>query len=229
MDRLTAFCLWIAFFIIISIGLYVMIMSIYDAKSGNKKERKQRKSLENTHIKSDIILPVSEQKRFGNKGEKLAQGMIKNVLGSDDHMISNVSISASGRKTEIDCIIVNRYGVFIIEVKNYVGYLVGDETDKNWIKYKTTYPGQIYHKITDNPLNQAKRERMILKDYLRDKGFNVWIEEYVMFIQGNSPIINDRVLEDESDIDRKIHSNTRVPLNDKTVDSIVRLLSGSTK
>ena len=148
MDILTAFCLWIAFFIIISIGLYLTIMSIYDAKSGNKKARKQKKRHEYTHTKSDTFLSVSEQKRFGNKGEKLAQSMIKNVRRSGDYMIPNVSITAGERITEIDCVIINNHGVFVIEVKNYVGYLVGDETDKNWIKYKTTYPGQIYHKIT---------------------------------------------------------------------------------
>lgn len=42
---------------------------------------------------------------------------------------------------------MNQYGIFIIEVKNYSGKLVGTEDDYEWQKYHTTPSGNTYFKM----------------------------------------------------------------------------------
>lgn len=54
--------------------------------------------------------------------------------------------------------VINRYGVFIIEVKNYKGELVGNGDDYEWKKYKTTGAGNTYEKTVKNPIRQVKRQ-----------------------------------------------------------------------
>ena len=67
------------------------------------------------------------ERRAGRRGEMIATDIIKGVLRDGDYLLTNVSISYDGRPAELDNVVVNKYGVFIIEVKNYKGRLCGEE------------------------------------------------------------------------------------------------------
>ena len=67
----------------------------------------------------------SGQKRAGRQGENYVCDLICQVLKEKDLLFSNVSIEIEGKRTELDHIIVNNRGIFIIEVKNYSGSLMG--------------------------------------------------------------------------------------------------------
>ncbi|WP_318011012.1 nuclease-related domain-containing protein [Clostridium sp. FP1] len=36
------------------------------------------------------------------------------------------------KTTQIDHVIVSNYGIFVIETKNYKGWIIGNEFDENW-------------------------------------------------------------------------------------------------
>ena len=55
---------------------------------------------------------------FGRLGEEKAAGIIDGLLKEGDYHLTNVEISFDEMSAEFDNIIVNKYGVFIIEVKN---------------------------------------------------------------------------------------------------------------
>ena len=165
----------------------------------------------------------SPQERAGRQGEYAATNIIKSVLRSGDYLLNNVEISYDGKPAELDNVIVNRYGVFIIEVKNYTGELSGKEDDYEWKKYKNDGYGNIFVKEVRNPIKQVKRQVYILAKYL--DCFGVWVEGYAFFVQGNSPVKSESVLESVKDIDRAIHSFNRNRLNKQTVESIQELLS----
>lgn len=101
-------------------------------------------------------------RRAGRIGEQKAADMICKVLRDDDRLFLNVKISLDDQRTELDNVIVNPHGVFIIEVKNYSGRLEGAETDYEWAKYHTTEVGNIYSKQVKNPIRQVKRQVYIL-------------------------------------------------------------------
>jgi restriction system protein len=46
--------------------------------------------------------------------------------------LNNVTINASNGTTQIDQIIVSKFGVFVIEVKNLKGWIFGDEKAAKW-------------------------------------------------------------------------------------------------
>ena len=96
------------------------------------------------------------QKRAGRYGEKYAASVIKSVLREGDTLLSNVSIAYDGRPAELDCVVVNKNGVFVIEVKNYVGVLFGKENEYEWKKYKKTAAGNVYEKTVKNPIKQQR-------------------------------------------------------------------------
>ena len=180
---------------------------------------------EKPNIKLPPLIFEPPEKRAGRRGEAFAADVIRQVLREDDHLLTNVRISIPEKETELDNVVVNKYGVFIIEVKNYKGELVGNEDDYEWEKYKTTDAGNTYEKTVKNPIRQVKRQIHILAKYLEYYGMDVWVKGYVILLCRNSPVDSELVLGSIADIDRVLHTPDRPRLDKKTVEKIVELLS----
>lgn len=166
-----------------------------------------------------------EERRAGRQGEALAAQIIRQALHEGDHLFTNVSIEYDGRPAELDNVIVNRYGVFIIEVKNYKGNIIGNEDDYEWRKYKTTSAGNTFEKTVKNPIKQVKRQTYILAHYLEYNGALVWIKGYAMLLNGNSPVESEYMLNGTADVERAIHTMDRRLLDEETVERIAAILS----
>lgn len=168
-----------------------------------------------------------EIRRAGIIGEQKCTKMIINVLRCSDILFTNVSLTYDGKSAELDNVIVNEYGVFIIEVKNYSGELVGREDEREWVKYKTTNVGNTYEKVVKNPIKQVNREIYILAKYLEQRGSRIWVEGYAFLVQGNSPVKSERILLTSADIDRAIHTPRRNGLSAYQVNTIADILKRS--
>ena len=165
------------------------------------------------------------QKKAGRYGERVAIHLIQEILNEKDVLLTNVKISFEDRETELDDVIINNRGVFIIEVKNYSGTLSGDEDDFEWIKNKETEAGIFYHKMVKNPIKQVKHQISILSQYLRENGVFIWVEGYTFLVENNSPINSSYVLNTQKDIHTAIHLGTNNKITKKTKEKIIKLLS----
>lgn len=163
-------------------------------------------------------------RRAGRMGEEYVSDIIRDILKEDDILLNNVSISADDKDAELDNVIINQNGVFVIEVKNYRGILIGDEDDYEWVKKKISSGGELYIKEVKNPIKQVKRQVYVLSQFLKDNKINVWIDGYVFLVERNSPVDSEYVLESEGDIDEVIHRPRKKPLSEKTVFKITNLL-----
>ncbi|MBQ6463856.1 MAG: NERD domain-containing protein [Pseudobutyrivibrio sp.] len=158
--------------------------------------------------------------RAGRRGEEIATDIISRVLTDDDILLTNVRISFEGSRSEVDNLIINSHGVFIIEAKNYVGELVGGLDDYEWKKYKITPGGDIYCKTVKNPIKQVKRQIYILSHILKQHKLDVWVDGYVILLEKNSPVDDNMILESLSDIDKAIHGLGGNRLSDREIDII---------
>ena len=163
-------------------------------------------------------------RRAGRRGEYAATNAIKSVLRDGDLLFTNIEISFDGKPAELDNVVVNNYGVFIIEVKNYKGRLYGNEDDYEWKKYKDDGYGNTFEKDVKNPIRQVKRQVYILAKYLDYYGTRVWVEGYALLVQGNSPAQSTYILSSIDDIDRAIHTPGRNRLTKTQVENIVKLI-----
>ena len=161
--------------------------------------------------------------RAGRRGEEVATDIISQVLTDDDILLTNIEISFEGSRSEIDNLIINSHGVFIIEVKNYVGELVGGLDDYEWKKYKTTPGGDIYRKTVKNPIKQVKRQIYILSHILRQHKLDVWVDGYVILLERNSPVDDKMILESLSDIDKAIHKAENQRLSEREISIITNI------
>lgn len=206
----------------IIIALDIIILDL--SKSGDTGSRPKGSAKEKTiGFWKRIITP--EYKLAGIRGEETAVREIKKVLHDDDNLFTNVIVSYDGKPTELDNVIVNKYGVFIVEVKNYSGIIIGNEDEYEWKKYKTTEAGNCYEKSVKNPIRQVKRQVYILARYLESSGAKVWVKGYAILINGNSPVESEYMLNNTADIDQVIHTRDREILNTDMIRRITKLLS----
>lgn len=86
----------------------------------------------------------------------------KMFLPSDTYKdFNNVTIPTGNGTTQIDHVIVSRYGIFVVETKNYKGWIYGDEKAAKWtqVLYGKKYRFQ-------NPLRQNYRHTKALSEFL---------------------------------------------------------------
>lgn len=168
----------------------------------------------------------SPARRVGRMGEQKAAQIIRSVLKEGDRLFTNIQVEYEDKPAELDNVVVNKYGVFIIEVKNYTGKLVGTEEDYEWIKYHITDAGNTYSKTVKNPIRQVKRQVYVLAKYLEYYGtVRVWIEGYAFLLQGNSPVKSKYILSSVREIDQAIHTSEQNRLTGREMEEITKLLS----
>ena len=167
----------------------------------------------------------SGQKRAGRQGENYVCDLICQVLKEKDLLFFFFFIEIEGKRTELDHIIVNNRGIFIIEVKNYSGSLMGTDNDYEWVKTKISSSGNSYTKIVKNPIKQVNRQVYLLAQFLKYYGVDVWVEGYTFFVQGNSPVHCKQVLESAQVINHVIHNGVNRNLTNAKVQEIQKLLS----
>lgn len=83
-------------------------------------------------------------------GELLVRLSAKFLLDPNEYRaIHNVTLKTPDGTTQIDHVFVSRFGIFVVETKNYSGWIFGDENQATWTQklFKTTNKFQ-------NPLRQ---------------------------------------------------------------------------
>ena len=86
--------------------------------------------------------------------------------------INNVTLPTDNGTTQIDHIIVSRFGIFVVETKNMSGWIFGDEKSLQWTQ---SLPGGKKFKF-QNPLHQNYRHVKVLQEFLgieQEKIFSV--------------------------------------------------------
>lgn len=85
-----------------------------------------------------------------NHGEAIVSEAIVNALPPPSyHLLNNLTIPVENGTTQIDHVLVSRYGVFVIETKEYKGWIFANAKSPTWtqVLFKKKYKFQ-------NPLHQ---------------------------------------------------------------------------
>jgi restriction system protein len=95
-------------------------------------------------------------------GELQINLITKFFLGKDVYrLIKNVTIPADGETTQIDHVIVSRFGVFVVETKNLRGWIFGKEGDAYWTQKLYRHSEKF-----QNPLRQNYKHTKTLSEIL---------------------------------------------------------------
>jgi hypothetical protein len=99
---------------------------------------------------------------FQNSGEALVSRAIESNFNTPDyHLLNHITLTLEDGTTQIDHILVSRFGVFVIETKNFSGWIFANAKQATWTQV-------LFHKKFkfQNPIFQNMRHVNAVKNIL---------------------------------------------------------------
>jgi hypothetical protein len=97
---------------------------------------------------------VSRASTPQNRGEALITSLIQANFGPPDyHLMNHVTLRLQGGTTQIDHVLVSRFGVFVIETKDYKGWIFGDPNQPKWTQVMFWLRFRFQNPIIQNSLH----------------------------------------------------------------------------
>lgn len=99
----------------------------------------------------------------GILGEKSILLLLNKTLDKSKYIIlEDVTLEKNSDTTQIDLIVLSVYGIFVIEVKNYKGWIFGNKNQRQWtqIIYKEKHKFQ-------NPIHQNHKHIKFIEELLK--------------------------------------------------------------
>lgn len=95
---------------------------------------------------------ASRVSAFQNRGEALLSRVAQANFGPPDyHLMNHVTLGLKDGTTQVDHILVSRFGVFVIETKDYKGWIFANAKQANWtqvlFKWKFKFQNPIFQNI----------------------------------------------------------------------------------
>jgi hypothetical protein len=93
---------------------------------------------------------VVHNHNFQNYGEALVAGTLRRHFKTEDyHLLNHITLRYRGGTTQVDHILVSRFGVFVIETKDYTGWIFAHADHATWtqVTFKDKFKFQ-------NPIHQ---------------------------------------------------------------------------
>lgn len=149
-----------------------------------------------------IAAYLRSPKAKGARGERRVNAILSRKLPSREYRIfHDITLHTSRGATQIDHIVVSRFGIFVIEAKNYTGWIFGDARSRQWTQ-------TIYRKKSrfQNPLHQNFKHTKAVESYLSlspqyvfsvvvfvgDAEFKTDLPDNVTYLRGLCPYILSR-------------------------------------
>jgi Nuclease-related domain len=109
-----------------------------------------------------LALGRYRESRYQNAGEALlSQSIQLNFKPPDYHLLNHVTLPLKDGTTQVDHILVSRFGVFVIETKDYKGWIFANPKQATWTQviFKAKFRFQ-------NPIFQNIRHVRAVQDLL---------------------------------------------------------------
>ena len=153
----------------------------------------------------------------------LGELKVKLVIGKTKpeikYVINNLTLKIGDNKTsQIDHVVINKCGIFVIETKNYSGRIYGNEAQLEWTQVLSY--GKVKNKLY-NPIKQNKTHMYYISNLLNGK-FPVF--SAVVFVQGNTQYINATGVYNLGGLRHLLKSSTEKCLSFEEMEEIYTVL-----
>lgn len=115
----------------------------------------------------------------GKRGENKVRWVIGETIENEQYVINDLIITNEGKTSQIDHIVINPRGVFVIETKNYSGDIYGNENQREWTQVLAY--GNVKNKLY-NPIKQNATHVYHVKKILG----KLPVHSLVVFVQNNT-------------------------------------------
>ncbi|WP_238457933.1 NERD domain-containing protein [Alkalihalobacterium alkalinitrilicum] len=97
-----------------------------------------------------IIFAMFKPQIKGFIGEKTIATFLSQLDKEKYIVINDVVLNVAGKTSQIDHVIVSNYGVFVIETKNYKGWIYGGEKNQYWTQVIYKRKERFYNPLWQN-------------------------------------------------------------------------------
>ncbi len=104
----------------------------------------------------------AQTRAFQNRGEaRLSRALTMRFVAPDYHLLNHVTLRLGDETTQIDHVLVSRCGVFVIETKDYNGWVFAGPSDRYWTQvwFRAKFRFQ-------NPIHQNYRHVVAVRELL---------------------------------------------------------------
>lgn len=175
--------------LIICIALVATIVAIVNrSNSENKRGNYNRSFTQHRHYTPSRNSYVEEQKSIsGRVGELHVSSIIGESAFGRRYAFNDVLLKNGSRSAQIDHILVNRAGIFVIETKKISGQILGSVESDKWTQYKyDNIKGSFY-----NPIKQNETHIRFLKEII---GNQHPVYSLIVFANDNKPKITSKAV-----------------------------------
>jgi Zn-finger domain associated with topoisomerase type I len=111
-----------------------------------------------------LVLILRSPKIKGMIGESSVRHKLSKLDPKEYKVLHDLMIQRPDKKTsQIDHVVISRYGVFVIETKNYTGWIMGSEKAEYWTQVIYKRKERLY-----NPIRQNYGHIKALESHLED-------------------------------------------------------------
>ena len=98
-----------------------------------------------------LIVYLKQPSTLGKRGENKVGWVIGETIENEQYVINDLILVDEGKSSQIDHVVINPRGIFVIETKNYSGEIYGSESQREWTQVLAY--GNVKNKLY-NPLKQ---------------------------------------------------------------------------
>ncbi len=125
----------------------------------------------------------------GKMGENRVASILRK-LPNEYRTLNNIIIPARNSTAQIDHIVVSPYGIFVIETKNYTGWIFGSDKSEQWKETFKTTEGCYFR----NPVKQNWGHVYALSEYLNlnrqiFKPVVVFSDHATLHVESSMPVL----------------------------------------
>lgn len=162
----------------------------------------------------------------GSMGEaKIKQiiGRPCDVPGREKFVIHNLMLENNSHTTQIDHVVINQNGVFVIETKNYSGTIYGNDNQREWTQV-FSYGREKYHFY--NPVKQNAGHVHSVRKLIGD---GIPVHSLVVFTKGNTSTIDSDYVYTPEGFSEKLHQGSSQKLTPKEMTNAYKTLLAADK
>ncbi len=174
------------------------------------------------------------QETYGEHAGRIGEDRIAKELakfGVGRKIVRNLIISGNGDSTEIDIVFITECGIYVIESKNYSGWIFGNLSDKYWTQtFPNATKNQFYNPILQN-VGHINTLRHILDQHSDMNFISVIVFSDSASLKKVPETTNDLLILNESEIIERIEASIDYYKKVKRVDLLTpdRIYSISSK
>ena len=126
-----------------------------------------------------LIVYLKQPSTRGKRGENKVGWVIGETIENEQYVINDLILVNEGKSSQIDHIVINPRGIFVIETKNYSGEIYGSESQREWTQVLAY--GNVKNKLY-NPLKQNATHVYNVKKIVG----KLPVYSLVVFVQNNT-------------------------------------------